>query len=309
MQVEDHQAAVDLFQAEATSGTNPALKSLAQQVLPTLQTHLQQAQVIAGTGDTTGDASSAAVTPVQIPPDTASATGAATSGADDATGGALGQDASFVQKAAADGLLEISEGNLMVQRIGTDNSVGEFGLWMASDHAALSATLKALAAAEGIAVPTSLPADLQQDVTALGSVSEQDLPGTYMTWQVIGHADSVMQFLDEAENGQSAVLQAFAQNALPILGHHLQEAAELYREHGGQLSDIGMNDTQLSDLIRAALGDDQAGLAADMTSGSAWVDATSMPDQAAAQSDQGAFFPTSLGASMNPADVMALQNA
>jgi len=42
--VKDHQKDVQLFQREAQSGTNPQLKSFAQDTLPTLQQHLSQAQ-------------------------------------------------------------------------------------------------------------------------------------------------------------------------------------------------------------------------------------------------------------------------
>jgi putative membrane protein len=42
--VKDHQKDVQLFQQEAQSGTNPQLKSFAQETLPTLQQHLSQAQ-------------------------------------------------------------------------------------------------------------------------------------------------------------------------------------------------------------------------------------------------------------------------
>ena len=42
--VSDHQQAIALFSREASSGQDPALKTLAQQTLPTLQQHLQLAQ-------------------------------------------------------------------------------------------------------------------------------------------------------------------------------------------------------------------------------------------------------------------------
>ncbi len=42
--VQDHQKDVQLFQQEAQSGTNPQMKSFAQETLPTLQQHLSQAE-------------------------------------------------------------------------------------------------------------------------------------------------------------------------------------------------------------------------------------------------------------------------
>lgn len=45
--VQDHHAAVALFQGEATNGSTPAVKGFAQKTLPTIQEHLKMAQQIA----------------------------------------------------------------------------------------------------------------------------------------------------------------------------------------------------------------------------------------------------------------------
>jgi putative membrane protein len=45
-QVRDHQDTVELFQKEASSGQDPALKAFAQKTLPILQQHLQMAQAL-----------------------------------------------------------------------------------------------------------------------------------------------------------------------------------------------------------------------------------------------------------------------
>ncbi|MGE0221996.1 MAG: DUF4142 domain-containing protein [Acetobacteraceae bacterium] len=198
-------------------------------------------------------------------PDSAGASGGSGTGTDGpSTGGAQGQDAMFVQKAAVSGLLEVEQGRAVVERLGADTAVGEFGLWMAGDHAALNAVLKTLAEREGIPVPSALPQDAQAELQTLQALDDSEFPGIYVTWQVIHHVDAVMTFLDQAENGESAALRGFAGDALPILGHHLQEAATLYAEQGGDLSDIDMETSQVSALIQAALGDDYAGLAGDM---------------------------------------------
>lgn len=46
-EVRDHQQAIALFQHEASSGHDPALKQFAQQTLPVLRQHLQMAQMLA----------------------------------------------------------------------------------------------------------------------------------------------------------------------------------------------------------------------------------------------------------------------
>lgn len=47
-QVKEHQQAVQLFQQEVAQGTDPDVKSFAQQTLPTLQQHLQTAESLSG---------------------------------------------------------------------------------------------------------------------------------------------------------------------------------------------------------------------------------------------------------------------
>jgi putative membrane protein len=42
----DHQETVELFQKEASSGQDPALKAFAQKTLPILQQHLQMAEAL-----------------------------------------------------------------------------------------------------------------------------------------------------------------------------------------------------------------------------------------------------------------------
>ena len=47
-QIADHQAALTLFQQEATRGTDPALKTFAADALPTLRQHLDMANAVQG---------------------------------------------------------------------------------------------------------------------------------------------------------------------------------------------------------------------------------------------------------------------
>ncbi len=47
--VEDHQKTIELFQNEANSGTDPALKKFAADTLPTLKKHLEMAQKLQDT--------------------------------------------------------------------------------------------------------------------------------------------------------------------------------------------------------------------------------------------------------------------
>lgn len=47
-QLQDHMAAVQLFQNEAQNGTDPQVRAFAQQTLPTLQAHLKMVQGLSG---------------------------------------------------------------------------------------------------------------------------------------------------------------------------------------------------------------------------------------------------------------------
>jgi len=243
-QVQDHQAAIDLFQQEAASGQDAAVKSFAQQALSLLQAHLQQAQILraddqlAGIGfrpmTTPGSGNPVSPTPPNI----------------DTTVPNPQQDITFVQQAATGGLAEVAEGRIAATH--TQNpAVNEFGRWMVADHTAMNNVLTAIAQQEGIQPPTVLTPEQQAEVNSLQSLTDPQFFKTYVSDQVGDHAKTLMQFIQEANTGQDPAISAFARNQIPVLVQHLNEAIGLEFSMQGKQA----TEADISGAVKSLIGD------------------------------------------------------
>jgi putative membrane protein len=274
-QVADHQQTLALFQQEATNGGNAALKSLAQQAIPILQQHLAGAQQLvsgignssAGSGTNSGGSNQTQATTAQTTTGTTpgstgataqgstgtttqGSTGTTTQGSTDttpasATGTLSAQDTSFVQFAAQAGLAEVQEGQLAQSN--SNLAVSEFGRWMVTDHTANGAVLQNLAKQEGITLPTSPSADQQSDIANLQSLPPDAFAAAYSKAQVSDHANTLMQFIKEAEGGQDPALKTFAKDTIPVLTQHLSAAVGLELN---QLGASALGSIPIGDLVQ-----------------------------------------------------------
>jgi putative membrane protein len=233
-EVQGHQQAVTDFQKEAGSGQNTEVIALANVGLPIIEAHNEQASILAGQGDPgLGSAS----TPPAIAPGRTVALST--------------QDQSFVQMAASMNQLEIEEGNLAIKQ--GDTASAEFGRWMVSDHTVAENALAAIGQRDGFSVPTSLTSSQQQELNNLTNAgSNFDL--TYATDQVVGHVDTLMAFIKEAETGSDPSLVNFAETSIPVLATHLLGAADI------GLDSIGLQ-VSVNDASRLINGLDSASTA------------------------------------------------
>jgi putative membrane protein len=219
-QVKDHQKATALFQQEVSAGENPAVVSFAQQALPLLEAHAQQAQTLQAAGQLTdlgfeqATSFGMGLTVMPTPPivNTAAAN--------------QQQDVTFVEQAATSGLTEVAEGNIAATHT-QEPAISEFGRWMIADHNAINLVLTAIAQQEGIQLPGSMTAAQDAEVNALQSLADPQFFRTYVTNQVTDHAQTLMQFIQEANTGQDPAIRAFARNEIPTLDQHLKEAVAL----------------------------------------------------------------------------------
>jgi putative membrane protein len=243
-QVKDHQDSLALFQQEASTGQNAAVVSFARQALPLLQAHLQEAQVLQSAGQLT-DLAFRPTTPsdinVPITPTRPSINPAVPNPQ---------QDVTFVQQAATSGLTEVAEGTVAASH--TQNpAVSEFGRWMVADHTAVNNVLTTIAGQEGIPLPTALTPAQQAEVNSLKSLTDPQFFRTYVTNQVNDHAQTLMQFIQEANTGQDAAITAFARNEIPVLAQHLNEAVALELNLQGKSSTAA----DISGVVTSLIGD------------------------------------------------------
>jgi putative membrane protein len=160
------------------------------------------------------------------------------------------QDDIFVQQAATSGLTEVAKGTIAASH--TQNpAVSEFGRWMVADHNAMNSVLTAIAQQEGIELPTAITPAQQADVNSLQSLTDPEFFKTYVTDQVNGHAQTLMQFIQEANTGQDPAITAFARNEIPVLAQHLNEAVALALDLQGKPS----AEADISGVVTSLIGD------------------------------------------------------
>jgi putative membrane protein len=122
---------------------------------------------------------------------------------------------------------------------------------MVADHNAVNSVLTAIAQQEGIELPTAITPVQQAEVKFLQSLTDPQFFKTYVTDQVNDHAQTLMQFIQEANTGQDPAITAFARNEIPVLAQHLNEAVALELNLQGKPSTA----TDISGVITSLIGD------------------------------------------------------
>ena len=129
-------------------------------------------------------------------------------------------DTSFAKEAALGGMSEVELGQLAVQKA-SDPRVRQFGQHMIDDHSKANDVLKAAAAQEGIALPTSTDKKHEELRAKFDKLSGAQFDEAYTKEMVRDHKEDVVAFEKQAKAGNSPV-QRFASDTLPTLQNHLQ---------------------------------------------------------------------------------------
>jgi putative membrane protein len=135
--------------------------------------------------------------------------------------------ADFVKKATIAGMFEIESSKLAEQK-SQDPKVQAFAKMMIDDHTKAADELKAKAQGiSGAQMPGQLDMAHQKKMDGLKAASAGKFLKQYKSDQVKGHQEAVALFEGYAAGGDNAELKAWAQQTLPTLQHHLQEAQQL----------------------------------------------------------------------------------
>lgn len=135
------------------------------------------------------------------------------------------QDQNFAQQAASSDQFEIQSSQLALQKSRSPR-VRAFAQQMIDDHSATTAKLSALARDKGMNVQGTLDPQQQQMLATLGGTG-RGFDRAYMRDQVVGHTAAVSAFQTEASSGSDPDIHGFAQQTLPTIQEHLQEANRL----------------------------------------------------------------------------------
>ena len=145
------------------------------------------------------------------------------------------EDADFMVKAASGGMLEVELGKL-ARSNGGRKGVKDFGAMMVEDHGKGGETLRALAAGKKIVLPAAVSNDQQKERDDLMKKQGSEFDRSYITLMVKDHKEDIDEFEKAAKNANDPEIRAFAQNALPMLHHHLDSAQSLDKKIGRKLS-------------------------------------------------------------------------
>lgn len=137
-------------------------------------------------------------------------------------------DQTFAKEAARGGLAEVKLGKLAGDN-GASEAVKAFGTRMVAEHTKAGDQLKDAAALEHITLPSDLsPKDLAT-LDRLSKLSGADFDRAYAEDMVKDHQQDLRDFQREANNGNDAVIKAFATQTVPMIQQHLAQAKEMLK--------------------------------------------------------------------------------
>lgn len=142
-------------------------------------------------------------------------------------------DQQFVTEASSSNSLEIAAGNLAVTN-GVSEQVRSFGRQMVEEHTAVGDELMVLAESKGWSATTEMIDKHRNEVERLHNQDSSDFDEEFIDLMISSHEEAVDLFTDVAEGGRDvsdAELRAFAEQKLPSLKMHLEQARKLKSDY------------------------------------------------------------------------------
>jgi putative membrane protein len=159
------------------------------------------------------------------------------------------KDHMFIKESLQCNLLETRLGNLTQQK-GQNSEVKQFGQRLIQDHGQAYNQIKQIAQKEGIQSTQQLDQKHQALYDQLQSKTGEEFDKEFSKLMVKGHVKEVAKFEKASRECQNEDLKTYAQQTLPTLRQHLQEAKQLARS-------VGIDDATIATLTRE--GEDAAG--------------------------------------------------
>ena len=127
-----------------------------------------------------------------------------------------------MMSAAQGGMTEVKLGEVAAQKA-TRANIRQFGTMIASDHSKANKELQAIAANNGVTLPSKLDATHKETVNKNSKLSGQDFDKAYVSEMVKDHEKVAAEFEKASKTAQNAELKSFAANTLLVIKHHLKE--------------------------------------------------------------------------------------
>jgi putative membrane protein len=141
-----------------------------------------------------------------------------------AAGGTGDQD--FVNMAAQTDMLEAHLGQMAADQASAQG-VKDFAQMLTTDHTNDYQQLNAAAAKAGLTVPKGLDATHDKMITPFEKLKGPAFDRHFTQAMVAGHQKAIAAYQKEANDGQNADIKAYANQTLPALQKHLEQARDL----------------------------------------------------------------------------------
>lgn len=138
----------------------------------------------------------------------------------------LEDDTEFAVEAANGSMLDVQLGQLALKN-GTSAAVRDFGGMMVKDHGAANEELKAIAQSKNITLPAAINEDAKKMYDDLATKKGADFDKAYIEMMEDHHEKAINKFEEQAKDGNSPELKAFAAKVLPTLKSHKEKADAL----------------------------------------------------------------------------------
>jgi putative membrane protein len=184
-------------------------------------------------------------------------------GAGSGMGSLASSEKQFMMKAAEGGAMEVKVAQ-MAQQKASSSEVKEYARQLEQDHQKANNQLRAIAKQKNVDLP-----EHTGDVTGSGMSQLQNLSGSqfdqaFMRMQVQHHKKDISEFQKQAKSGKDTDLKRFAQQTLPTLQQHLDQAQRISAGTGGRGASSGSADRSGS---TGTMGRDASGNSSDRTGG------------------------------------------
>jgi putative membrane protein len=142
-------------------------------------------------------------------------------------------DQDFVTQASSSNMFEIAAANVALTKTSNAN-VTAFANHMITDHGKAATEMMAVAQKNGLTVPTTMLQKHQEKLNMLNTLSGTAFDKQYAAMMVVSHQETISLFTSAAmyDGVHHDELRNFANEKLPTLKHHLEEAVTLQAQVG-----------------------------------------------------------------------------
>jgi len=142
-------------------------------------------------------------------------------------------DQQFLDTAAQTDMLEAHLGQMAAGHAASQD-VKDYAQMLVADHTADYQQLTALAAKDGLTVPTALDAAHNQKIAPFEKLQGAAFDSKYSHMMVEGHTEAIGVYTKESSDAANPDVKAYASATLPTLNKHLDAAKGLAKKPAGK---------------------------------------------------------------------------